>query len=108
MMQDRAAALREPEGNPGLFLKCSRNSPHRGGEQNVDARHGEKKRGEKLCYRRQDEGTRILFKAEHFTAVRFSGGNGGSPGHPRGINSGLKPGPRAHIPADIESLARKC
>ncbi|XP_029669169.1 uncharacterized protein LOC115239022 [Formica exsecta] len=68
---------------------------------------GRKKRGEKRCYRRQDEGTRILFKAEHFTAARFSGGNGGSPGHPRGINSGLKPGrdhPRRYRVARPEVL----
>lgn len=38
----------------------------------------EEKRREKRCYRRQDEGTRILFKAKHFTAARSASGNGGS------------------------------
>lgn len=80
-------SIESPGGNPGLFLKCSeelelylveekeRNGVERGGG-------GKKERGEKRYYRRQDEGTRILFKAEHFTAARSSSGNGGCPATP--------------------------
>jgi len=69
----------KPGRNPGLFLKCSRNCIARGEEKGDEGGQEERKSGEKRCYRRQDEGTRILFKAEHFTAARSSGGNGGSP-----------------------------
>lgn len=45
-------------------------------------------RGKALLHRRQDEGTRILFKAEHFTAARSTSGNGGSPATPEELIRG--------------------
>lgn len=44
--------------------------------------------GKALLHRRQDEGTRILFKAEHFTAARSTSGNGGSPATPEELIRG--------------------
>lgn len=54
----------------------------------MEALEDGRKGGEKRCYRRQDEGTRILFKAEHFTATRSAGGNGGSSATPEELIRG--------------------
>lgn len=66
------------------------NSPYRAGaeERNGKGEEGREGDGEKRCYRRQDEGTRILFKAEHFTAARSAGGNGGSSATPEELIRG--------------------
>lgn len=80
----------EPGENPGLPLKSSRKltasypEPRNAGGRERDGRKGREKR----CYRRQDEGTRILFKAEHFTAARSAGGNGGSSATPEELIRG--------------------
>lgn len=80
----------EPGENPGLPLKSWRKltAPYRSRERNGGALEDERKGGEKRCYKRQDEGTRILFKAEHFTAARSAGGNGGSSATPEELIRG--------------------
>jgi len=55
------------------------------GESGMRGGGGERKA---LLHRRWDEGTRILFKAEHFTAARSTSGNGGSPATPEELIRG--------------------
>jgi hypothetical protein len=56
--------------------------------ENKKEEEGKKKEGEKRCYRRQDKGTCILFKAKHFTAARSNGGNGESSATPEELIRG--------------------
>lgn len=83
-MQDRAVS--SSGENPGLPLKSSRKLT--ASEPSNSGTGVREERREKRCYRRQDEGTRILFKAEHFTAARSAGGNGGSSATPEELIRG--------------------